>query len=62
MESERDFEIIRLQADIIQLQKEVKKLSKENAAISKILFETVKPVCDAFYHTVELQEDLISYG
>ena len=61
-EERKDFEIIRLQADLIQLQKQVKKLSDENAAISKILIEKVKPICDAYYHEYEIEEDVIAYG
>ena len=55
-------DFIRLEADIIWLQKKVKELSRENAAISKILIEKVKPICDAYYHEPEIEEDVISYG
>ena len=45
------------------LEEQVIRLTKENRAISKIMVEKVKPICDAFYHELEynLEDEEVAY-
>ena len=56
------FEIVRLQADVILMQKQLKKMLREHEAMAKIYVEQLKPICEAFYHEMEYEEDSRGLG
>ena len=61
-ERNKDFEIIKMQADLILIQKQLKQIIREHNAMTKIYIEQLKPICEAFYHEMEYEEDSRGVG